>query len=424
MKEPVERVTQTYGLSALWHEMEEERRRRYLSASPDGRRIPIRHALPEYSFDQFARRAAAAVAGVWGAVQQLKSAAEDLQSDLSPLRKRLVRTTDARAVTALADDGAELQTYSVRIDSIAQKQVNRSLWLRRSEEFAWAGEMQALTLLTEHAAKRLELSFMPGESNETALGRIRRAVNISDSGVTAQVVPERGTDRIRLEIASLHTGTSHAFALSDSNGWLEASLDLAEAKQPPLNTVFSVNGGTVVSIPGTGLTLDQGRLKLVLNDVPEGPVTVSVLPVLDSFKDEAGRLLAHYNALTRCIAEARDLLDPSIEAAMMQAAPAEELLGLGIAGAEEGSLLLDEPLLLKQLEDDFDGWLGRFSGEEGWTHRLVRMTGHLMKLHAADFLNTGHDAYRSLTTYAYGPGDTFRTHLPVPIHGFLMNTYG
>lgn len=424
MNEPVERVTQTYGMNALWHEMDEERRRQAVYGPPvKKRQSPIQNAVLEYSFDSFAQRAAGSVVNIWNALRQLKSSAEDLQSGISPLRRRTVHTSEDRAITASAADGAKLHTYTVRIETVAREQINRSLWLHRREEFAWAGEKQELTLSTAQASKTLELLFMPGDTNETALGRIRQAVNTSDSGVTAQVVTERGTDRIRLEIASLRTGTNHAFSLSDSNGWLEASLDLTESKQSPENTVFSVNEGTVVSTPASEIALDQGRLKLLLNQVPADPVIVTVLPVLHSFRDEVGGLIGRYNALTRTLSDSRDLLDPSIEAAVRHAAPAEELQGLGILRAEDGTLQLNEPILLRNLEEDFDDWLQRFAGGEGWTNRLIRMTARLEQFTAADYLNTGHAAYRALTTYAYGPGERLHTHLPVPIHGFLMNYY-
>jgi flagellar hook-associated protein 2 len=362
---------------------------------------------------QLARRASqidvrlSAYGNLKSVLDEFKTSLKKL-NDESAFQKRSTTLSSSGFVTASADKSAVAGSYKLVVEELAQAHKIGSSRL--------TGDNAAKTKL---GSGSIELSLANGDSfnvsisqGKSTLADIAEAINNAEDnkGVKATVVnDDLGS---RLVLFSEKTGTDNAISVNitgngdgDDGGNLEDLLgvDGFAELQPAENARLTLDGATVTSqsneiknaIAGVTLNLskvsdwedssnhDLGKKSLTLSiGYDKSSVENNLKGFVESFNKVINTInrLTSYNADTQnagalngdasarsITTQIRGLLGEQVEGAL---APIKSLTDLGITTTREGTLELDNDLLKKQLDENFEKVGALFSSEKGVAAKL------------------------------------------------------
>lgn len=314
------------------------------------------------------------------AMSTFQSALDDLKS-LDAFQVYSVSSSNADAITAVADTTASIGSLNVQVNRLAQAHKQGSLAKADTNATGMGGVGDQMTITVDGTAVALNVGGM-------TLAQIRDAVNAADAGVTAGIISENATSH-RLVLTSAETGVDKAMSLSFS-GTLGTDLgmatindvaSLAELDSEILvdNTYTITRGSNTINDAIDGLTLTLKAETTTAANLTVARDTAAVTESVQAFVDA-------YNALRTTITGLRDkeLKNDStlrgVEAQIQNVfntAPTgltgsySHLSQIGVSIQKDGTMKLDSSDLEAAIASDFRGFAEVFAhDDQGYLFRL------------------------------------------------------
>jgi flagellar hook-associated protein 2 len=423
---PIERVSRTYSTNELWFRMDsirDDKQSSYTYMNPE--LPPITAPFYKFAYEKFAESATRGLAAVLSAAKSLRESTDELRASTggSALDRRTVLSEEPEAVIGYARGKAELQSFIIDVDRVAAAQQNTGTELQRTEPSVIAAGSNRFTLTVGEKSKTLQADFWSGETNEQALGKVRRMINSADIGVTALLRRDMESGTVKLELTADETGKSRSFSITDEIGNVVEAAGLQHVTREAENASYRVNGGPLVHTELNRVVLDQGRVTAAWSKPTNGPVKLSIAPDADALKEQAGQLVKSYNALVASTEEHEAWLNPVVARRVLGDLPEHHLELLGISHQQDGSLKLDEDTLSEAAAGHYGMVSQALTGTDGLATKMGRLSEKLEAAPAFALLNVNSAPYTSLTNYQYDPmsAPPLQRYLPVPWLGTLLN---
>jgi flagellar hook-associated protein 2 len=225
-------------------------------------------------------------------LSSVQSAFDALQSD-SSYGSLQVATSDSSALTASVASSAVRGTFNINVTSLARPQVTASGANQFSDINANIFEAGKFAVTQNGVTTTIDLmagtytTASDGSSNPidmglgsiTSLTKLRDAINVSQSGVSASIINDGSSTPFRLVLSSKTPGVANAFTVDDQTSSsgnaagtvLNLSTDPTEGVAK--NTVFTYNG---IQIQSTSTTVSDVIPGMTINVLKEGKTTVTV----------------------------------------------------------------------------------------------------------------------------------------------------
>lgn len=181
---------------------------------------------------------------------------------------------DNTKVTASAENGALNTSYSVTVSQIAKAQVNASKVIDRQQVSNVDTGTNTISIKNDNTEKSISFDVASGDTNETVLNKMAKAINKEDIGYSAQVV-KNNTGGVSLEVSSKKTGSDNNFTLTDKVGNAAQSTGITNVKTAAEDSKYTINNETFTSSTNK-VTTDKGRVTFDLNNVTDKPIKVTV----------------------------------------------------------------------------------------------------------------------------------------------------
>jgi len=286
-------------------------------------------------------------------------------SSLDKFKIFAATTSDETAVTATADSSGAVGTFDVTVTQLAQRnRVTSSAFVDSSTALANTGD---LTIDVGGVAFTVTI-----DGTNNTLSGIRNAINLAsdNTGVTASVLNEDGGSR--LIIAANDSGTAKAASITSSNA-LTTELNLTEID--PVNdiaqdAIADINGFTVTRSNNTISDAIQGVTLELLTTGGTSRVDVSrddtaIGASINTFAKAFNTLRGQLNGLRReggtleadstILSINRDIDSVLNNRASITGVSFGFLAEIGLTRNKAGDFILDQSLLTKALDSDFDG---------------------------------------------------------------------
>jgi flagellar hook-associated protein 2 len=318
-------------------------------------------------------------------LSSVQSAFDDLQSD-SSYGSLQVATSDTSTLTASVDSSAVRGTFNLHVTSLARPQVTASGANQFSDINANILNAGTFAITQNGVTTTIDLTAgtytkaADGSSNpvETGLGRIaslaklRDAINLSQSGVSASIINDGSSGNpFRLILSSKTPGTANGFTVSDQSSSssqaagavLNMATDATEGVAK--NTILTYNGiqiqrsSTTLSNVIPGLTINvlkEGQTTLTVSDDPsvlKSKITavVNALNSFDTYSQSQLRMPIGsstppvlYNDLTLKTSN-RQLKDAFLSNYVVSGSSMKNIADLGIQFDRNGKLIIDSTKL-------------------------------------------------------------------------------
>ena len=304
----------------------------------------------------------------FGSLKSNLSAFNSAVSALSSLDKFKVfaaTSSDETAVTATVDSTGATGTFDVTVTQLAQRnRVTSSAFTDASTALANTGD---LTIDVGGSAFTVTI-----DGTNNTLSGIRNAINLAsdNTGVTASVLNEDGGSRLIL--TANDTGVANAASITSSNT-LTTELNLTEID--PVNdiakdAIADINGFTVTRSSNTisgaiqGVTLElqkEGGTSRVDVSRDDGAIAESINSFAKAFNSLRGQLKGlrreggTLEADSTILSIQRDIDAVLNNKANIAGVSFGFLAEIGLARNKAGDFILDQSLLTKALDNDFDG---------------------------------------------------------------------
>ncbi|WP_240416086.1 flagellar filament capping protein FliD [Paenibacillus periandrae] len=378
-----------------------------------------------YAFGQHARATAMAVAGLLTTAEQLKQAGEAMLSSDSSLDHRTVEVSQPSVLTATVQKGAQIGSYIIQSDQIAQSQLNDGAVLQRTSPTLMTAGSNQMKLVTENQTISFSIYILSTDTNQQALQKIRSAINSTNSDLQASLVRDELRDTVQLRINSLHTGTAHAFSIVDIYGNAAAISGIANVTQQAEDAVYHINGNASVVSASNQIVWDQGNVAITLLAASQKPVQIDIHPDMIGIKRQVQALVDRYNSLHLQLTQSGGLLTSEASESVMGKLTSLPLEMIGIQLNADGSLKVDFSVLEEQVISRFNMLEFSLRGFGGLAAALNVAAKTLLDPPSFELLDQGQALFQSFNNYQVNQreGAPVNTYLPLPLSGILMNDY-
>ncbi|WP_165452844.1 flagellar filament capping protein FliD [Paenibacillus thalictri] len=390
------------------------------AASPETKQ-PVNYPLARYAFNQFMQTAAFSTASLLQSAKSVQQSADQISTNSSALFKRKADTSDSTSVSVKADTAAPLGNWKVKVDSIAQSQKNTGLQFKQDDPTSLAQKTHQFTLTAGGKTTSLSVSIYDWDTNEQVLGKVKNAINGANLGVHANLIQQKLSGTLQLELTGDATGKDHGFTLADTEGSVVTDLGLSNVTREASDAVYSINGRSEQSSDTNEITLSQGKLHIALKSASSEEINVSVKPDSSEIIKQVQSLLQGYNGFQSAAAKNAGLLNSAMLQGWQRSLNDANMDRLGIVKQADGTLKLDEAKLTDHFERDAAGVIRSLTGLSGVATGLGQAAERLQALPPEALLNKGSSQYKSFTNYGFA--GALQSYLPVPMTGLLFNGY-
>ncbi|MGB9804627.1 flagellar filament capping protein FliD [Desulfofundulus sp.] len=297
---------------------------------------------------------------LWEASQPLQLGTTD-----NVFLKRVATSSVPGAVTAQAQPGATLATYTVTVSQLAAAQQNLGTALASNAAAGLAAGTYTFSLQAGGKTYTISFAVNSGDTNLTVLNSMANALNAAGAPVTAKVATDTVAGTSRLVLTASNTGTGNAFTLADITGNAVAYTGANTVSVAAANASYTVNGIPYTSQSNT-VYLDN--LKLTLNLLaPVSSATVTVAPDTQAISTAVNNFVAAYNNLITFTAQNSQYISPQIVSSLKQAYSyqAANLAAIGITRNPDGTLVINQSTLTNALQSNLGAVEAAFSGVNG-----------------------------------------------------------
>lgn len=336
-----------------------------------------------------------------GVLDEFKTSLEKLGEE-EAFQKRSTSFTNSGFASASADKSAVAGSYTLVVKELAEAHKLGTAAIPKADAEKKLG---AGTLTLGVGDESFTVAI---DKEKSTLAEVAEAVNNAEDnkGVRATVVTDDSGSR--LVFFANKTGTESQITVAatgnaDGDGGADlATLDDAlTTVQAAKDAVVTIDGATVTSQTNEiknaiqGVTLDLKKV----NDAPDGEKPNTKLTIgydkgtveknLKGFVDAFNKVMGTINKLTAYNAETeragplngdgstrnitsqiRSMLSETVEGAV---SPLKSLTDLGITSKKDGTIELDEDLLKKQVDENFEKIGLLFASEKGISNKLDEM---------------------------------------------------
>ncbi|MCR4831045.1 MAG: flagellar capping protein [Pseudobutyrivibrio sp.] len=282
-------------------------------------------------------------------VSNLTSAGDDISAIMD---KRIASSSqpDAIGVMYVGDDDAEVEPFSIEVDTLAVPQINTGNFLPIDGHDFEQGQYSFDLDIKNHSYE-FQFNVNDGENNLNVLSKIVRLLNTSDVGLNANLISNEKTNSKAIQISSKATGhepeDNLLFSISSSISWRELNtLGIDKVTQLPSNSSFKLNGNEHQSLSNT-FTVNK-MFELTLKSLSDGPVQIGLMQDTEALSRGINQLLDSYNGMIDIglkyngAHQNRTLFNEISSIANNQA---DKLNQVGITSDELGHLTLDKEAL-------------------------------------------------------------------------------
>ena len=216
-------------------------------------------------------------------------------------------SSNDKAVTARAANGASAGSYNLQVNQIAKAQENAGSWAdAKGKALAVSGSQTLAVTVTDpkgYIQKNASINVQTkaGQTNQDVLAQTAETINKQSKELGVQARVERrtvnGVEQARLVVAGTKTGTdAGTFAIKDTSGTLAASTGVNNVTTAAQNAKYTLNGSDRES-QSNEVALDRlGQVKATLvNPTAKGEtVKIGVKPqdanaIYDTLKGFVGQ---------------------------------------------------------------------------------------------------------------------------------------
>ncbi|MGI9861250.1 flagellar filament capping protein FliD [Moorella naiadis] len=299
--------------------------------------------------------------------RQLWEASQPLQLSTSAnvFLQRTTTSSAPSAVTAQAQPGATLATYTMSISQIATAQQNMGLALTSAAATGLAPGSYNFNLQTGGKTYSLSFTVNSGDTNLTVLTNMAKAINAAGAPVTAKVATDTVAGTSRVVLTAQNTGTSNAFTLTDVTGNAVAYSGANTVSVAAANASYTLNGVPYTSTSNT-IYLDNRKLSLnLLGTVTNATITVT--PDTQAINNAINNFVTAYNNLVTFTAQNSQYISPQLLSILKQSYSyqAANLAAIGITQNQNGTLAINQTALTSALQNNLGLVETAFSGVNG-----------------------------------------------------------
>lgn len=368
----------------------------------------------------YAEEAARSIASIVTSAKLVRDALEEVRSGnpFSALWKRTVVSSDEAAATASARYGTQPQSATVRVLRLAQKQVNSGpAFLKTSPATVPPGFHRFFVRVGERM-KELEVYIYASDTNESALQRIRNALNSCGLGITAWLLAGEQPNMIRLEVQSRETGAAHAFSIADMSGSAVSATGIHLTDQQAADAQYQVNDGPVLRSSVNTVELKREGLTVVFRKTAPDGVRFTVLFDAERLVERIQRLTDRINGMKTAAEQADGCIDPAIARSLHRALAAANMEPLGLSLQADGFLALDAAALRERIEHSFtDVARSLEDGPATLPGQLGKLLARLESAPAEALLDRSRSDFMRYANYS----PTMERYSQLPFHGVLLN---
>lgn len=299
--------------------------------------------------------------------RQLWEASQPLQLSTrnNVFLQRAATSSAPNSVTAQAAPGATLATYTITINQIATAQQNLGTALTSTAAAGLAAGSYTFNLQAGGKTYTISFTVNTGDTNQTVLNNMAKAINASGAPVVASVATDSTAGTSRLVLQAKNTGTSNAFTLTDVTGNAVAYTGASTVAVAAVNASYTINGVPYTSESNT-VYLDNRKVSLNLLG-PVANATISVTPDTQAISNAINNFVAAYNNLMTFAAQNAQYINPLLLTGLKQSYTyrAANLAAIGITQNPAGILTINQNLLTSAIQNNLGLVETAFSGSNG-----------------------------------------------------------
>jgi len=328
-----------------------------------------------------------------------ESARELLDKETSAFQARTTESSDSKTVTASASDGAAVGSYAVKVESIATEQINSGTSLSKSDATTVSSGVNEFNITIGGKTTKVSAAISASDTNEQALTKLRDAINQAKTGVTASVVTDQETGKIRLELRSDRTGTDYAFEVEDVTGQAMAATGVTQVTRQATNASYRVNGGPLQTSQSNTIELEKGKVTATLAAPSSETVNILVRADSDKILSQVKELVSNYNAMFGRLKEAGGVMNASVRHGLDAVFSLSAYERFGITRHADGTLRLNEEQLKRSLDVNFEQTSRAIIGRYGLAERLSAAAERFHEVPASSLLNNKARQLQHLAMY-------------------------
>jgi len=316
------------------------------------------------------------------------------------------------------NNGNAPTSFNIEVRQLATPQINTGNYLRNFDMDFKPGNY-TFDLDTANTSYEFQYSINEGENNSDVLNKLKRLVNTSGIGLSANIISEDG-ESSALEITSKQTGLAEnetfIFNIKPGTnaGSMEAltTLGIAGVSQRAGNSSFLLNGIERSSYSNT-FTIG-GSFEVTLHGISaeDDPTEVGLKTSVDAVADNVSSLVNSYNSFITAADNYKDFGGQQLAREIKSVADTfrTELESIGLVESEDGTLSIDKALLSQAL--DSENRVESFSVLSAFKNGLANK---------ADAASTNPFKYVNKLVVEYkNPGRTFNTPYASSVYSGMM----
>lgn len=313
---------------------------------------------------------------------ELKASAQDvLASNKNAQINSKKVSSSSSAVEGTADNGASVDKYSVKVSQLAAAQTNSTASLKSTDVTKLSEGSHTFTVTSQGKTTNVTFSVKEGDTNKESLDKMAKAINGSNSGVTAKVVNDEKNNTSRLEITGKETGEKQTFELKDLTGDAISTLGADKVSQTAKDAKYTIDGEEKTSSKNQ-VTLDNAKVKLTLKAVTSKEETVEVKNDKSAIKESIMNFVSDYNKAIKNSAgdeQAASVTKFNKELKGISNSSKGQLYGIGITVASDGTMTVDEDKLVKAIDEDSSKVKRAVGGLEQIASKTVKVADKAVK---------------------------------------------
>nr|WP_306220650.1 flagellar filament capping protein FliD [Cohnella sp. WQ 127256] len=317
-----------------------------------------------------------------------------------------------------AQDGSALNSYKVKVNSIAQSQKNSGLDLNNHALTSIQSGANEFKLTIGDKSTTIKSNIAKTDTNEQALTKLKDAINDSRTGVSAKIVTDSKLGTSKLELTSDKTGTKQAFEITDEVGNAAAVTGINRVTSAAADASYTVNDGKAQSSQSNEIELEKGKVAVTLLKPTTETIDIKVRQDEKKAVQQVKEMITSYNSMIDRLNDAGGFLNPAVKRSLEQVVRSSSYEQLGISKNGDGTLKLDEAKLSKSLSTNFEQTSKAISGSNSLAKSLEKASGRFDEVPVSSLLNQKMQAMQQFTTYQ----SSMQYQSPFPISGVLLNS--
>lgn len=333
--------------------------------------------------------------------------------DSGTFSQKTASSSDESKVSTAVTDGALNGVYSVAVSQIAQAQVNTGNALNKQQISNVQAGGNVISIKTGNVTKDVAFSISSGDTNETVLNKMAKAINDSKSGVTATVVKSTANNEVKIQLSSDKTGTSNSFAVTDKTGNAVANTGLNSTTVQSQNAKYTVNNVEYTS-DSNQVSVQNGKVKFNLKQKTANPVEVTVKSDTNKIESTIETFVQNYNKLVSDVQNNNSSNAAVSSLVKSVSKDKSKLEAIGINLNEDNTLTVNKEKLQKSLDTSVKNVRDTISGYNGIAAKAENAAKYVAKNSFAVAGINSFDTYNSGMMMAYSYAS----------QGSIFNLYG